>query len=326
MGRNARPWYRSDRKKWFVTVGGEQHDLGPDEEKAQRKFHLLMAGRGEEQGDVKFRDAIDGYLAHLERHAKPNTYRVARYFLEHLPNVLTVKLTPGMVERWVKPDWSQATERSFKGTILSALNWAVTAKLLPANPLKGLTLPPMPSRGENAVLQPDDWKRLLQAVTDDCFRDFLMALKLTGARPGEVARVTADDFNADAGCWTLAEHKTDATGRKRVILLTADMVLLSKRLALRHPSGSLFRNTKDVSWKVNGIVKRMITLQRQLGIRCIAYGLRHTFATELLAAGVPDSDVAALMGHAGTGMLHKHFSHLLADTKRLRKTLCAAFG
>jgi integrase len=42
----------------------------------------------------------------------------------------------------------------------------------------------------------------------------------------------------------------------------------------------------------------------------ILYGLRHSFATAGLVAGVSDTQVAALLGHSNTTMLHKHYSHI----------------
>jgi integrase len=54
---------------------------------------------------------------------------------------------------------------------------------------------------------------------------------------------------------------------------------------------------------------------------CIAYGYRHSFATDALAKGVPDTQVAELLGHSGTAMLHRHYSHLTARAKTLREAL-----
>src|SRR5262249_10940502 len=59
----------------------------------------------------------------------------------------------------------------------------------------------------------------------------------------------------------------------------------------------------------------MASLRKKTGVKAIAYGYRHTFATDALASGVPDAQVAALLGHSGTSMLHKHYAHLLSKTK-----------
>jgi integrase len=197
-------------------------------------------------------------------------------------------------------------------------------KMIPANPIRGLSLPPMPSRGEETVLTPADYDRLLNSIPDEPFRLFVTALRLTGARPSEVARVTAGNFNPEAGTWTFDEHKTSKkTGRKRVVLLVPELVVLCQQLAERFPDGPLFRNTKGRPWSVKAVIKRFHRLQGKLGIRCIAYGCRHSFATTLLQTGMADHDVAALLGHVGTTMLHKHYAHLLSDTRRLRDSLVA---
>lgn len=52
-----------------------------------------------------------------------------------------------------------------------------------------------------------------------------------------------------------------------------------------------------------------------------AYGYRHAFATEALAAGVPDAHVAALLGHTSTAMLHRHYSHLTHQAQAMRAAL-----
>jgi integrase len=50
----------------------------------------------------------------------------------------------------------------------------------------------------------------------------------------------------------------------------------------------------------------------------IAYGYRHTFATDGLASGLPETHVAELLGHGSTAMLHKHYAHLTAKAGVLR--------
>ena len=42
MARSAKPWYRKDRKCWFVTIAGVRHNLGPEKSEAFRQFHDLM--------------------------------------------------------------------------------------------------------------------------------------------------------------------------------------------------------------------------------------------------------------------------------------------
>ena len=49
------------------------------------------------------------------------------------------------------------------------------------------------------------------------------------------------------------------------------------------------------------------------GIRPITiYGMRHTFASNLLIANVSDVKVSRWLGHSDTRMVHKHYGHLLS--------------
>src|SRR5262249_46805902 len=58
----------------------------------------------------------------------------------------------------------------------------------------------------------------------------------------------------------------------------------------------------------------------------IPYGYRHALATDALAAGGPDAQVAALLGHEGTAVLHRHYAHLTARLESLRSALGRARG
>lgn len=41
MARSPKPWYRRERKAWFVTIDGKRHNLGPDRKAAFKRFHEL---------------------------------------------------------------------------------------------------------------------------------------------------------------------------------------------------------------------------------------------------------------------------------------------
>ena len=48
------------------------------------------------------------------------------------------------------------------------------------------------------------------------------------------------------------------------------------------------------------------------------YGDRHGLATDGLADGVADAQVAELLGHSGTAILQRHYAHLGTRAKALR--------
>jgi integrase len=176
-------------------------------------------------------------------------------------------------------------------------------------------------RRREKLLTPAEQEALFEAAGDQAFRDLLTALRVTGARPGEVMRVTAADVDPDACVWVLGRHKTaDKTGKPRVIYLTPAMVGLSRRLCERHPAGPLFRNRAGRPWNRNAVRCRFRRLREKLGLDpgVVAYAFRHTWATDALERQVPIATVAELMGHSDTSMVSAHYSHLHERREHLR--------
>jgi len=185
----------------------------------------------------------------------------------------------------------------------------------------GIKKPKKQSRGRKSVISLDDHRRLVKHAKG-AWQDFLELLWLTGARPGEIAGLTAADVDLDSKTVILGDHKTaDQTGRDRLIMLPDEAVTILQRLIARRSSGLLFPGQKGQRLTANNVACRMRRLCERLGVKAFCYGYRHTFATDALANGVPDAQVAELLGHKGTAMLHKHYSHLSAKARTLRTAL-----
>lgn len=88
-----------------------------------------------------------------------------------------------------------------------------------------------------------------------------------------------------------------------------------------HPQGFLFRRPSGGKWTTHSVTGKFGRVCRKAGVKLTAYFLRHTFATDALTNGVPDAQVAELLGHSGTAMLHRHYSHLGARAEALRNAL-----
>jgi integrase len=179
----------------------------------------------------------------------------------------------------------------------------------------------MESRGEKGLVGDEAHARLYEAAPQ-YFKPFLKLLHLTGARPGEVAAVTAENFDEANAVVRLREHKTARHGESRTIFLCAEGVALLNDQRARYGSEHLLRNRLGLPYTKNPIVHMMASLRKRAGVAgATAYGYRHAFATDALANGVPDAHVAELLGHSGTVMLHRHYAHLTARAKALRSAL-----
>jgi integrase len=85
-------------------------------------------------------------------------------------------------------------------------------------------------------------------------------------------------------------------------LLEADVVRTKRK-----EGANTYRYDPKKVWK-----RLMAAVVAAGGKRITAYGMRHSFSSNFLIAGVSDVKVARWMGHADTRMVHKHYGHLLA--------------
>ncbi len=63
------------------------------------------------------------------------------------------------------------------------------------NPIASLKRPP--SLPRETIIAPNQWQEIFDIVPDQEFRDFLIVLKNTGARPGEIRMMEARHLHGD---------------------------------------------------------------------------------------------------------------------------------
>jgi len=177
---------------------------------------------------------------------------------------------------------------------------------------------------------PNERTELLAAIPDQPFRDYVFAMMETGARPGEVRKVTAAEVDLELGVWCFKEHKTsEKTGKPRVVYLTPAMVDLSRRLVALYPEGPLFRGPRSKrGFSRNGVRCRFRNLRKKVPALAgvISYTSRHSFATQALVNGVGIAQVAELMGHVDTSMVSEHYAHLAGNVQHMREQALKATG
>jgi integrase len=139
--------------------------------------------------------------------------------------------------------------------------------------------------------------------------------------------VTAAHVSPGSGLWVLDEHKTEhATGQPRVVILTPEMLALTRRLMEKHPEGLLFRDAKGNLWNRNSIRCRFRRVRKKLdlGGDVVAYLYRHAVCTDLLESGTGVAQAAELLGHKGTEMIMRHYNKLRERRQHLREEITRA--
>ena len=340
-------WHRTFHGWWYLTLaeGGNRQQIklvkGPNDKEtkaaAERQAIQELATRQhvEDNADKAPSWATAGHVirAFLKHSAEEHSKETAawhRYlltsFLDLYGKVRLTRLRKMHVRAWLAAKgYNPTSANRAVGALKRAFNWAVEEEHIPRNPLAHVRKPK--SLVRDRTLTPEERLLILKSIRGPSFRTFVRALTLTGCRPGEVARVTAADVDLDKGLWVFHKHKTaKKTGRPRLVFLSPEALDLTKELMDKNPDGPLFLNSRGKPWTRNAIRIRFRNLRRRhpelKGI--VAYSYRSSFATDALEIGVPDTTVAALLGHTNTATLHKHYARLSGRLDHLKDAAARA--
>jgi integrase len=348
-GFKGTPWYRSSHDRWYIAWKGKQVRIVDERgEPVQGEQNIVgatkawegMQGRatGVRGNRVTVREVFNLFLDHVEENT-PSSYFKYKDALTSFADTLDVdevveNLKPKQVRAWwTKTGWSQSTQGYTGRVLMSALNWACGAEveLTATNPLKGMKIPAIKSRGVESVVGPELFKEICDAVAPD-FRTVLVVLRDLGCRPQAVCRVEAKDIDLEERIWTLTEHKTRGkTRRDQHIPLTVRVAEMCAEQMIKYPVGPIFRRSCGTPWTSRLISSRFVAVKDKLKKRGVkipdaacAYGLRHARLSEMLEAGLSESLVAGVAGHTSPRVLHTNYSHILDAKDTLTRAVDAA--
>ncbi len=336
---------------------------GEDNEKAAwEKYHILMAGRQPLENDPLIQDVFQRFLDHHVASAK-RTYdfyslpavSFLAYLKEHAKRVRrTSELKPIHVADWVEScrlcrrsrrikgkkghrggqyktettdrPVSQNTHRNRIRAIKAAFRWAEQMGVIDKNPIKWMKVPAAIPRGDEAYLMPEEWSRLVGAIKDGPFLDFLTVLKESGCRPREAATVEARWFKRNDRCWVFPKSDSEGKMENRVVPLTDRAFEICQSYALKHPEGPMFRTRLGTPWRRQALDSRCARLREKLKIHVTPYSVRHTFATDAIIRGVDLQTIAVIMGHKDLRMLSRIYQHVQKRSDHIREGLRRATG
>lgn len=288
----------------------------------------------------------------ISEHVIPHIGQVQLHALtsDHLDGLYADLLKPGASKRGkVKTDLSPTTIRTTHTVIKRALKDACKRDLLARNPAENAT-PPSAAEPEPKAWTGAELKLFLDRAAADEDRDFPLWLLIasTGMRRGEALGLRYADIDLEAGVVKIRralvtvnhdvmvmKPKTRAGARtvelddRTVTVLRSfyatraaerllcghgkpakdDYVFTSPAGEQRHPSAVSRRFARKVS-----------LLRRELGTDALPaiglHGLRHTFATLALEAGVSARYVQKILGHASVAITLGTYSHVTETGER----------
>jgi hypothetical protein len=204
------------------------------------------------------------------------------------------RLIPLHLDQWLnRHETWKGGRRTRVQAVKRALNYAVDAKLIPANPVKGYKVEPPPGRityitpkQEAALVK--HGRRALRIAIRVCIR--------TGARFGcEFCKLSHEHVkdHGDRMEWVFPPRQSK-TGRQkrrpRIIRITdSEIIRITREEMKRHRTGPIFRQGDGAPWTWKNLSQRFRFLKYKLekqGMRfdedCCMYSCRHTYAKRTL--------------------------------------------
>jgi integrase len=241
-----------------------------------------------------------------------------------------------LARRKVNP-LSASSLRKVRGTLQRSIDFAVRRGEAARNVARNATMTPRAAATQSRqALRPDDARTLLTALRD-VRNGAMFGLSLrVGLRPGEAAGVWWDDLDGDvlhvrrsmrvvAGrAQVVDDLKTESS--RRSIDLPADVVswLADHRAqqVTERLSAETWNDDRLMFASPTGNVLHPSNSRRHLAAICTAAGvpvtrpneLRHSCASLLSDIGVPNEQIADLLGHTTTRMVEATYRHRLRPT------------
>jgi integrase len=296
-------------------------------------------GQRQSPGGYTVANAAEDYLRFLESDGRsPHSIRDTRYRIEgfvlpHLGNLKLGTLTADRLRRWrdeiakAPPrlrtrDGEQQKHRGIAGedskrarrattnrtwtTLRAALNHAFSEGKTDTD-VAWRKIKPFRAVETARVryLSIAEAKRLINACDPD-FRPLVQAALQTGARYGELCRLQVADFNPDAGTLHIRQSKSGKA--RHVVLSDEGRGLFTQQTAGRAGSEPMFGKTWDKSHQARPM--REAVRRAKIKPAISFHGLRHTWASLGVMAGMPLMVVARNLGHADTRMVERFYGHL----------------
>jgi site-specific recombinase XerD len=278
--------------------------------------------------DLTVETCCQAYLVAAQAKLNPVTLKnrsiVIADFVRALGSKRVGDLTPSDVADWLAAhDWNASTRQTRAKNVHAIFRWCQrTAKLIGNNPVSGIAVELKQPLLREAWFD-DKQQADLLAACDEHFRQFLLVLLATGARPfSELARVTAASVvECPEGLQLRCGPRTRTKGTRagRLVYVPRSTATMIRKLAKQFPKGPLFRNSHGNRWSAAACAGRLARLRKRLAWltdKHNTYSCRHSFATTKLSRNVSLATVALLLGNS-IAITQKHYGHLERQTDNL---------
>lgn len=206
--------------------------------------------------------------------------------------------------------WSRNTVNRQVKRLRAMIRWGVSWEMVSPSVVHSLETVPSLTAAETTAKEskprlavPDEDFAAVRKVLREKHRDVLDLLSLTGARPGELLKLTTGMIERTGPVWRceLAEHKTAHKGLSRVLFFNSAAQLILRKYLVADPDVRLFKMRRD---NFGHVIQR--ACDRAGVTRFCPHQMRHTAATRLVDQDFTEG-AQRLLGHSNATMT-EHYS------------------
>lgn len=304
-----------------------------------RKRHVISDAKSDPNG-YTVAEAMDNYVNWFRTHGrdvKSIQYYANSYILPHFGHRAVMELTPPEIRAWheglansprarhrgfgkprmyyppPKTDEEKRKRRQsangFLMVLKAALNLAFREGLVPSDaPWRPVQAFKGAAIANVTHLSIEECRKLLPMLSPD-FRELVRGALYTGARLMELCRMTAEDFNPQAGSVHIPPSKTFRA--RHVVLSEEGRVFFADKVANLARTDLIFRRTDGQAWRAPDPAYRLKLPCQLAGLPQVSFhAFRHTYASTLVMAGTPIAVVAKNLGHRSTEICERYYLHL----------------
>ncbi len=322
-----------DGRRYRRTVGTKK-----EAEKVEQKLRSeMVAGRWDihETEDVLFSDLIQEYFEYAQANNAASTssikiYRMEAHLVPYFGDMLLSRITPQMVDSYktarIREGASPNTVNHELTNMSHMLKMAIRWGYIDRNILSSVERMKFPEKPRRFLSQ-EEIQILMESARDSHIYPIIVTAIHTGMRKSELFNLQYSDIDFSQGTITVQSKKDWHT--KNYKSRTLQMTPVLQKLLADHrkkqaesgiQSGYVFTYKGE---KIKyGIDETLGIVMEKAGLQGVTlHTFRHTFASQLVMAGVPLRDVQELMGHKSfeTTLRYAHLSaeHVKRQVLRL---------
>lgn len=327
---NRGKWKQKSKQGFPLTRLGKKRAQDVAMEEIKNLQVIIQNNINNDYEDITFYEYAQEHINHLKLYLEENTilsYNRALKKFKGLYDIELSKITSVAVQKCidelVEYGYSYTSLKLYIAFLNIIFDTAINKhKIINTNPLKNVDIPKMKDHKEKRALNKSEFNDLLSKIKNPKYYLITRIAGECGLRIGEILGLTWNDIN-EVNCiisvnkqWKLLKNGQHGFGTlksknsKRNVIVPIKLMNYIIKYKNENPINLDNRILRYKSTSAVGT--SLMRYYNKLGYAISVHELRHTYATQLIAAGTDWETAASLLGHDVEQTMHT-YAHVTQD-------------